>query len=69
MLACEGATDGAVRFHVTWELLAIGGVAARRGDYRPANLRWDGQNEATLAAALSEAVAGLAGEIAGAVKK
>ena len=49
VLACEGTGDGEVRFHAAWELVAIGGVAARRGDYRAANLRWDGQNEATLA--------------------
>lgn len=69
VLACEGAADGGVRFHAAWELVAIGGVAARRGDYRPTTLRWDAQNEATLVAALSEAVAGLAGEIAATVKR
>ncbi len=40
----------------------------RRG-YRPMDLRWDGTTEASLAAQLSAAVAGLAGEIAGALKK
>ena len=69
VLACEGAADGGVRFHATWELLAIGGVAARRGDYHPATLRWDGENETTLAAALSEAIAGLAAEIAPSIAK
>ena len=69
VLACEGAADGGVRFHAMWELLAIGGVAARRGDYHPATLRWDGENETTLAAALSEAITGLAAEIAPAIAK
>ena len=69
ILACEGVADGSVRFHANWELLAIGGVAARRGDYNSTTLRWDGANETTLAAALSEAIAGLAAEIAPAIAK
>ncbi|MEO6245480.1 MAG: PqiC family protein [Opitutaceae bacterium] len=69
VLTCEGVADGAVRFHATWELHAIGGVAARNGDYQPTTLRWDGRNETTLAAALSEAIAGLAAEIAPAMVK
>lgn len=69
VLACEGAADGGVRFHATWELLAIGGVAARRGDYNPTALRWDGENETTLVATLSEAIVGLAAEIAPAIAK
>ena len=69
ILACEGLAEGGVRFHANWELLAIGGVAARRGDFRPTTLHWDGENETTLAAALSEAIAGLAAEIAPAIAK
>ena len=69
ILACEGVADGSVRFHANWELLAIGGVAARRGDYSPTTLHWDGANETTLAAALSEAIVGLAAEIAPVIAK
>jgi uncharacterized lipoprotein YmbA len=70
VLACEGGADGSVQFHAAWELLPSSpGVAggAVRGDYRAADLRWDGKTEASLAAQLSVAVAGLAGEIAGAL--
>lgn len=71
VLACEGGEDGSVFFHAVWELAAPGaeGGAAVRGDFRPANLRWDGKTEGSLAAQLSEGVAGLAGEIAAALAK
>ena len=69
VLTCEGLADGSLRFHASWELELTVGEAPLRGDYRAVNLKWDGQNEGSLATALSEAVAGLAGEIAAAVKK
>lgn len=64
VLTCEGLADGSLRFHASWEIAATGGGAPLNGEYRAANLKWDGQNEGSLATALSEAVAGLAGEIA-----
>jgi uncharacterized lipoprotein YmbA len=71
LLACEGAADGTVLFRATWELsqggAAPGGVGA--GDYRATGLRWDGKGEALLVARLSDAVAGLAAEIAGKLAK
>ena len=73
VLACEGAVDGRVLFRAVWELARTKGEArpatAARGDFRPAELRWDGKTEASLAAQLSLAVTGLAAEIAEALKK
>ena len=76
VLACEGAADGSVIFRAGWELAPVTVAAGQaagggtvRGEFRAANLRWDGTTEASLAAQLSAAVAGLAGEIAGALKK
>lgn len=74
VLACEGGADGAVFFRAAWELvpLAQGEKPAgepRRGEFRAENLRWDGKNEASLAAQLSVAVAGLAQQIGGALAK
>lgn len=66
VLACEGAVDGAVAFRAAWELVRSGTVA-QRGDYRADNVRWQPTNEASLAAGLSEAVAGLATEISSAL--
>ena len=71
VLACEGAGGGGVVFRAVWELTpekkeANPGTAAS-GDFRPADLRWDGKTEASLAAQLSQAVAGLAAEIAAAL--
>ena len=40
-----------------------------RGDYRARDQRWDGKNEAALAAELSKAVSALAAEIAAALPK
>lgn len=71
VLACEGGADGSVYFRAVWDLAAGAGEGAHvaRGDFRPAGLRWDGKTEGSLAAQLSVAVAGLAGEIAAALPK
>ena len=71
LLSCEGASNGSVVFRAVWELAPAGEKAGNpvRGDYRPTELRWDGKSEASLAAKLSEAVSGLAGEIAMALAK
>jgi uncharacterized lipoprotein YmbA len=71
VLACEGGANGEVVFRAIWQVASTGPKPATiaRGDYRPGDLRWDGQSEASLAARLSQAVAGLAGEIAMAVKQ
>jgi uncharacterized protein len=70
VLACEGGADGAVIFRAVWELATTGDQETRaRGDFRASDLRWDGKNEAMLAAGLSQAVAGLAAEIAPALGK
>ncbi len=71
VLSCEGAANGSVVFRAVWELAPSGERSAgtTRGDYRPAELRWDGKSEASLAAKLSEAVSGLAAEIAVAMAK
>jgi uncharacterized protein len=73
VLACEGAADGAVLFRAIWELnpadTALGRTPVALGDFRPGNLRWDGRSEASLAAQLSVAVAGLADEIAKALTR
>lgn len=68
VLACEGTAAGAVEFRAAWELVGTGaGGKIRRGEFRATGLRWDPRNESTLAARLSEAVAGLAEEISQAV--
>jgi uncharacterized protein len=71
VLACEGEANGNVVFRAVWELANADSKAATlaAGDYRAAGLRWDGKSEGSLAAQLSEAVAGLAGEIAAALAK
>jgi uncharacterized lipoprotein YmbA len=71
VLACEGESDGGVNFRVVWQLSFADAksVVAARGDFRPSDLKWDGKNEASLAAQLSRAVAGLAAEIAAALEK
>jgi uncharacterized lipoprotein YmbA len=71
VLACEGAANGGVDFHASWEVGAIPPQdgAGARGNFHPTDLHWDGKSEASLAAALSKAVAGLAGDIAPALKK
>jgi len=69
VLACEGEAGGGVRFRATWELWSTGAGAEvlQRGVYEARGLTWDSRNEASLAAALSQAVAGLGAEIATAV--
>jgi uncharacterized lipoprotein YmbA len=72
ILACEGTADGGVNFHAVWDLSPIDRSAeagAVHGDYRPSDLKWTPRDNASLAAALSRAVGGLASEIAGAVAK
>lgn len=69
VLTAEGSTDGSIAFRAVWELMAPGGGDApvARGDFRAANLRWDGKTESELVAGLSQAVAGLAAEISAAL--
>lgn len=70
VLAAEGGSDGSVQFRAGWELVTTAdGTVVARGDFRAGGQRWDGKNEAALAASLSEAVAALAGEIAAALPK
>lgn len=69
VLACEGGVDGAIVFRAAWELTRGPGRPASRGNYRAENVRWQQTNEASLAAGISEAVAGLAAEIANALAK
>lgn len=71
ILSFEGGAEGAVIMRAVWELMRGGEspAVAARGDFRAAVATWDGQNEATLAARLSEAVSALAGEISAAVQK
>ncbi len=66
VLACEGGSSGAVFFRAVWELSSVGiqPKVVGRGDVQPGDLRWDGKNEAALAAQLSKAVAVLAEDIA-----
>jgi uncharacterized lipoprotein YmbA len=71
VLACEGTADGAVNFRAVWDLGTAGAKpeSLARGDFRAANLKWDGSSEAQLVARLSEAVAALATEISAALAK
>jgi uncharacterized lipoprotein YmbA len=71
ILAAEGTADGAVSFRAVWDLLSVDPQpeTLARGDFRAANLKWDGQTEAQLVARLSEAVAALAAEISAALGK
>jgi uncharacterized lipoprotein YmbA len=71
VLACEGEAHGGVAFRAVWDLTSTDPkpLPVAHGDFRATNLRWDGKSEASLAAQLSQAVAGLAGEIADALKK
>lgn len=71
VLACEGAADGTVLFRAVWELstAATTPEVVARGDYRAPGLRWDGVTEASLVAQLSQAVSGLASEIAAALQR
>jgi uncharacterized lipoprotein YmbA len=69
VLACEGGPGGTVAFRAVWELAKTESktTALARGDFRAADLRWDGKNEASLVAQLSQAIAGLAAEISAAL--
>jgi len=69
VLAAEGTASGGVNFRARWELTTVGATPERvaGGEFRAADLGWDGQNEDALVARLSEAIAGLAGEIAAAL--
>ena len=71
VLACEGGANGSVLFRAVWEVstTASSPRVVGKGDFRPMNLRWDGKSEAALVGQLSQAVAGLAVEIAGAIEK
>lgn len=71
VLACEGQAEGSVNFRAVWEITAAAGKPASvaRGEFRAANLKWGGKNEAELAARLSDAVGALAAEISAALKK
>lgn len=72
VVACEGEASGAVVFRAIWELAGAASgstLPTLSGDYHPDGFRWDGKSETSLAAELSKAVAGLAAEIAGALKK
>jgi uncharacterized lipoprotein YmbA len=71
VLACEGEANGDIAFRAVWDLASTEPkpAAVAHGDFRPTTLRWDGKSEASLAAQLSQAVAGLAAEIAGALGK
>jgi len=69
VLASEGGVDGGIAFRAAWELTRGAGRPATRGDYRAENVRWQQKDEASLAAGISEAVAGLAAEIATALAK
>ncbi len=66
VLACEGTADGGVQFRAVWELSSAGAApkVAAHGDFHAEGLRWDGKNEASLAAQLSRAASDLSGEIA-----
>ena len=71
VLAAEGLANGSVAFRAIWELNSTGAKPekAAGGDYQPTDLRWDGTTEASLAAQLSQAVAGLAAEVSAALTK
>lgn len=65
--ACEGTTEGGVRFAANWQVTPPGGAPVAEGSYTASGLRWDGHDYGQLAARLSEAVAGLGGEIGAAL--
>ncbi len=70
VLACEGVADGTVNFHAVFELTKMGDDpgAPWRGEYRASGLKWTPSHNASLAAALSQAVAGLAGDVAAKIR-
>jgi uncharacterized lipoprotein YmbA len=66
--ACEGGADGSVRFEAAWELLSgSDGSVVSRGNFKADGLKWDGRQEASIAAAVSQGVVALAAEITAAV--
>jgi uncharacterized lipoprotein YmbA len=68
--ACEGTTEGGVRFTARWRLAAPGSAtAAASGTYEATGLKWDGHDHGQLAAKLSEAMAGLSRDLAAALPK
>jgi uncharacterized lipoprotein YmbA len=68
--ACEGTMDGGVQFAADWRVAAPGAPApVAEGSYVAPGLRWDGRDYGQLAARLSEAVAGLGGEIGAALPR
>ncbi len=71
VLTAEGSTDGSIAFRSVWEIFGPDGKnePIARGDFRAANLRWDGKTESELVAGLSQAVAGLAAEISAELSK
>jgi uncharacterized lipoprotein YmbA len=72
VIACEGEATGNVVFRAIWELAGAAPgstLPTLNGDYHPNGFRWDGKSEGSLAAELSKAVAGLAGDIAAALKR
>lgn len=70
VLACEGNADGTINFAAAWEIEPTAAHGATvHGEYHAEGLKWAPHDDATLAAALSHAVAGLAGEIAGGLAK
>lgn len=71
VLACEGRSDGTVNFRALWELSPFANRTAviARGDFQAADLKWDAASESALVAQMSQAVAGLAGEVAAALGK
>jgi uncharacterized lipoprotein YmbA len=76
VLACEGVKEGEDRasssFAAAWEARWAKGPDAgsvRRHHYRPAPGAWDGSDYALLAERLSDALAGLAREMAGAMSR
>lgn len=67
VLACEGASDGAVIFRAAWEL--TGGASPATGEFVAVGLRWDVKSEGSLATQLGAAVVSLAEEVAAAASR
>lgn len=71
VLACEGRSDGTVNFRALWEIAPFANRTRvlARGDFQAPELKWDTGSENALVAQISQAVAGLAGEVAAALAK
>jgi uncharacterized protein len=69
--ACEGTTNGEVRFTAGWRILAPTGSAGTvaEGSFSASGLRWDGHDYGQLAAKLSEALGAMSRDIAAALPK